>query len=208
MSQGPDSTGPDQVVIESTTVGLIDEVSVSMGHLYQGTYIVHDGTKRYGLKCTLMVAPEGDRIEVGVGSEVLIGDEQWVVLAFDRPDGENPSVVLGRSRTVDKTDLPPAEPKDIGETESEIYLIESDDLDMLFNSECTLCSGPAGWDGRTKIEDENMCVGQKCTQCSQTFWSSDGALREPFEKTPPTFTPGRKNVPRYTDGPTKQLTER
>jgi hypothetical protein len=208
MGEGPDSTGPDQVVIESTTVGLIDEVSVSMGHLYQGTYIVHDGTKRYGLKCTLMVAPEGERLEVGVGTEALIGDEQWIVLAFDRPEGENPSVVLGRSRTVDKTDLLQPEPKDIGETESEIYLLWDEDLDMIFNSECTLCSGPAGWDGRTMIEDGDMGVGQKCTQCSQTFWSSDGALREHFEKTPPTFTPGRKNEPRYAEGPTRQLTER
>ena len=87
-------------------------------------------------------------------------------------------------------------------------LLWDEDLDMLFNSECTLCSGPAGWDGRTMIEDENMCVSQKCTQCGQTFWSSDGALREHFEKTPPTFTPGRKNEPRYAEGPTRQLTER
>ena len=205
--QGPNSPGPDQVVIESTTVGLIDEVSVSMGHLYQGTYIMHDGTKRCGFKCTLMVAPEGERLEVGVGSEALIGDARWIVLAFNRPEGENPSVVLGRSRTADKANLLPTEPKDIGETESEIYLLWDKDLDMIFNSECTLCSGPAGWDGRTMIEEGEMCVAQKCTGCGLTFWSSDGALLEQFEKTPPTFTPGRKNEPRYAEGPTRQLTD-
>ena len=208
MGQGPNSTGPDQVVIESTTVGLIDEVSISMGHLYQGTYIMHEGTKRYGLKCTLMVAPEGERLEVGVGSEALIGDEKWIVLAFDRPEGENPSVVLGRSRNVDKTNLLASEPKDISDTESEIYLLWDENLDMIFNSECILCGGPAGWNGRTKIEDGDMHVDQKCTGCGLTFWDSDAALLEQFGKTPPTFTPGRKNEPRYAEGPTRQLTER
>ena len=87
-------------------------------------------------------------------------------------------------------------------------LLWDEDLDMIFNSECPLCSGPAGWDGRTKIEDGDLCVAQKCTQCWKVFWDSDGALREQFEKTPPTFTPGRKNEPLYAKGPTRQLTER
>jgi hypothetical protein len=191
--------GPDQVVIESTTVGRIDDVAVSMGHLYQGTHTLHDGTKRHGPMCTLVVAPGGERLELGVGSEARIGGEPWIVLAFDRPEGENPSVVLGRSRTVDKTLVSPPEP--------EIFLLWDEDLDMLFNSECTLCSGPAGWDGRTMLEDGDMCVAQKCTQCGQTFWASDGALLEQLEKTPPTFTPGRKREPQYAKGPTRQLTE-
>jgi len=158
--------------IEETTVAELSGVRVAMGNMTEGTYALSDGSMTSGPMCRL--ATEDDVThDVGEGSLVSIGGQNWLVLQVHKPP-------VGELGFVELQSLG-------GQATA-----ASGDLDFVFRSSCPNCSAPSGWDGSTEVDIGRLFIGMACTNCGNRFAFTNGALRRRFNDNPPTFTPGRK----------------
>lgn len=82
-------------IIEETTVGFLSGVRVPMANVvYEGRYVLPDGSEGRGLACMLILPEES--VWVGVGSEVTVKGERWRVTQVRCPENDNGSVTLER----------------------------------------------------------------------------------------------------------------
>jgi hypothetical protein len=69
----------DDMELTETTVERFDGIRVGVGNILVDDYELPDGTSRHGL--TARLVPEtGDRLVVGPGSVVALGEGRWEVL--------------------------------------------------------------------------------------------------------------------------------
>lgn len=87
---------PTVETIEETTVGFLGDNRVAMASMvFNGNYILPNGALAKGLTCVLVpVEPEGEKIDVGLGSVANIAGTRWQVVEIAKQPGKNGSITL------------------------------------------------------------------------------------------------------------------
>jgi hypothetical protein len=82
--------------IQETTVGTLSGVDVGVANMWERDYVDGAGVSRRGLTARLDydIAGETQRIVVGEGSVIRLGDGRWEVTRLAKPKSGNGSVTL------------------------------------------------------------------------------------------------------------------
>ena len=88
--------GPDVVRLEPAVPGEVDDQPVVATGQHTGLYTVRDGTEIHEAYVFLQL-PDGQRVRAGIGTEVVIAGEPWLVTAFEADE----VTVLSRASSID-----------------------------------------------------------------------------------------------------------
>ena len=160
--------------ITETAVGELFGESVAATTGRMDNYHLPDGRTTSGATMLLCFLAGDEDIRVGKGSQIDAGGKTWTITHVELADGGQGWVELQTERAQD------------------VFLVDPDRLDFLFEDDCDDCGGRAGWDGTTDMSMGKLAIGLQCTECPTKLWMTDGRIQRAFFEGPPVFTAGRK----------------